>query len=462
MSTPVRGADGPLGYAPRWARAGAGRAETAFDGRGRSAASVQELPREMKPPRIAMPPREAPPLRQAAPPPDAPPPREIVSGRDFVSAPEATPPQEAAFELDAEPVTEPAPDWDATRETKPARASGTVQTPTTESARKRKKRSAVFEGDAALKELRSRLASAPDQTPEPPLYQAKTPIFASVVRLAGVMVLAAAGALGFLWITGPHGAPQQVASKAGASAGGSDVALVSYPPVAYRGFEAPQKPAPAAADVAAAQTPDAQPSAPSGTPWAVANYNAADGLGTPPVGTTPPGLAPRVPAAPRAPASRIVAPPPAAEPPPAVAPPASLPAESAPTAAAPPAPAAAPAPKAPVPAITAPVSVSPPATPSVATRDRDEIAALLVRARTYLSAGDVAAARLVLRRAAERDDPQAALALGGTYDPAVLKRLGIINFHADPAQAREWYRRAAELGSSDAAVRLEQLVQTDH
>jgi TPR repeat protein len=98
----------------------------------------------------------------------------------------------------------------------------------------------------------------------------------------------------------------------------------------------------------------------------------------------------------------------------------------------------------------------------VATRDRDEIAALLVRARTYLSAGDVAAARLVLRRAAERDDPQAALALGGTYDPAVLKRLGIINFHADPAQAREWYRRAAELGSSDAAVRLEQLVQTDH
>jgi TPR repeat protein len=112
-----------------------------------------------------------------------------------------------------------------------------------------------------------------------------------------------------------------------------------------------------------------------------------------------------------------------------------------------------------VPVITAPVSVAPPATPSA--RDRDEIAALLVRARTYLADGDVAAARLVLRRAAERDDPQAALALGGTYDPIVLKRLGIINFHADPAQAREWYRRAAELGSPDAALRLEQLVQTD-
>lgn len=115
-----------------------------------------------------------------------------------------------------------------------------------------------------------------------------------------------------------------------------------------------------------------------------------------------------------------------------------------------------------MPAIAAPVLVAPPAAPSVATRDRDEVAALLVRARTYLSAGDVAAARLLLRRAAERDDPQAALALGGTYDPIVLKRLGIMNFQADPAQARDWYRRAAELGSPDAALRLEQLVQTDH
>jgi TPR repeat protein len=80
-----------------------------------------------------------------------------------------------------------------------------------------------------------------------------------------------------------------------------------------------------------------------------------------------------------------------------------------------------------------------------------------VRARTYLAAGDVAAARLVLRRAAERDDPQAALALGGTYDPTVLKRLGIISFHADPSQARDWYRKAAALGSADASLRLEQL-----
>jgi TPR repeat protein len=86
---------------------------------------------------------------------------------------------------------------------------------------------------------------------------------------------------------------------------------------------------------------------------------------------------------------------------------------------------------------------------------------LLARARTYLSAGDVAAARLVLRRAAERDDPQAALALGGTYDPTVLKRLGIVNFQADPAQAKDWYRRAAQLGSLAAWCRLKQQSRPD-
>jgi TPR repeat protein len=92
--------------------------------------------------------------------------------------------------------------------------------------------------------------------------------------------------------------------------------------------------------------------------------------------------------------------------------------------------------------------------------DRDEINAMLGRARSFLSTGDVAAARVVLRRAAASDDPQAALALGGTYDPSVLKKLGIFSL-ADPAQAREWYRKAAALGSADASLRLEQLVQTD-
>ena len=89
--------------------------------------------------------------------------------------------------------------------------------------------------------------------------------------------------------------------------------------------------------------------------------------------------------------------------------------------------------------------------------DRDEVAALFARGRATLSNGDVAAARVLLRRAAEQNDPQALVALGETYDPAVLKRIGVTRFNPDLAQAREWYRRAADLGSAAAAMRLDQL-----
>jgi hypothetical protein len=105
------------------------------------------------------------------------------------------------------------------------------------------------------------------------------------------------------------------------------------------------------------------------------------------------------------------------------------------------------------------VSAQPPPTATAAAPADSEIAGLLARARAYLSDGDVALARVYLRRAAERDDPQAALVLAATYDPAELRNLGIPNFQAqaDPSKARKWYRRAADLGSAGAALRLEQL-----
>ena len=45
---------------------------------------------------------------------------------------------------------------------------------------------------------------------------------------------------------------------------------------------------------------------------------------------------------------------------------------------------------------------------------------LIKRADDFLAIGDIAAARLVLRRAAGTGDAKAALALGMTYDPVVL------------------------------------------
>ena len=52
---------------------------------------------------------------------------------------------------------------------------------------------------------------------------------------------------------------------------------------------------------------------------------------------------------------------------------------------------------------------------------------------------------------------EAALALGATFDPALIKRLGVIGTAPDIAQARNWYRKAAELGSPAATQQLAKL-----
>ena len=82
------------------------------------------------------------------------------------------------------------------------------------------------------------------------------------------------------------------------------------------------------------------------------------------------------------------------------------------------------------------------------------------RGQEFIVAGDLASARLVLQRAAEAGDSQAALMLAGTFDPIVLRDLGVLGFSPDPAQARTWYQRAADAGLPEATRRLERLVKT--
>ena len=53
----------------------------------------------------------------------------------------------------------------------------------------------------------------------------------------------------------------------------------------------------------------------------------------------------------------------------------------------------------------------------------DQIADLLKRGGELIAAGDISLARLVLKRAAEAGHASAALELGGTYDPFVVKEL---------------------------------------
>lgn len=100
------------------------------------------------------------------------------------------------------------------------------------------------------------------------------------------------------------------------------------------------------------------------------------------------------------------------------------------------------------------------AAPDNASADRPGIAAtvldaLVERAEKLMSEGDFASARLLLQRAAEARSAHAALALGATYDPAILKKIGAVGTVPDAVRARQWYARAAELGSSDARRRLE-------
>ena len=86
--------------------------------------------------------------------------------------------------------------------------------------------------------------------------------------------------------------------------------------------------------------------------------------------------------------------------------------------------------------------------------DSGELEMLVKRGNEFIANGDLAAARLLLRRAAEAGSAEAALALGATFDPVVMQRLGAIGTTPDITQARQWYQRAAELGSNAALQRL--------
>jgi hypothetical protein len=88
--------------------------------------------------------------------------------------------------------------------------------------------------------------------------------------------------------------------------------------------------------------------------------------------------------------------------------------------------------------------------PSAEPLNGEQAARLLQRGRDLLQAGDVTDARLAFQVLADRGDAEEALALATTFDQrssAVRNGAGVV---ADDARARAWYRRAMELGSSEA------------
>jgi hypothetical protein len=102
-----------------------------------------------------------------------------------------------------------------------------------------------------------------------------------------------------------------------------------------------------------------------------------------------------------------------------------------------------------------PPAVAAPRKPGVSAA---EITLMVERGRVLFDAGDLAAARLFFRRAANAGDAAAALAMGATYDPDVLSKRFIRGIEADAQEARMWYEKARDLGSPEGPRRIETLL----
>lgn len=103
-----------------------------------------------------------------------------------------------------------------------------------------------------------------------------------------------------------------------------------------------------------------------------------------------------------------------------------------------------------------PAPAMPPA-PALSDQDRERALRLVKRGDEHLAQGGIAQARLFYERAAEAGLALGAMSLATTYDPAELERLGVQGLQPDPAAAAKWYTRARQLGSTEAAQRLQRL-----
>ncbi len=84
----------------------------------------------------------------------------------------------------------------------------------------------------------------------------------------------------------------------------------------------------------------------------------------------------------------------------------------------------------------------------------DDARRLCAEGLIALAKGDIAGARAYLNRAVEGGDGRALMALGDTYDPTTLTRLGALGIKGDEAVARQYYSRALAAGVGGARERI--------
>jgi TPR repeat protein len=84
----------------------------------------------------------------------------------------------------------------------------------------------------------------------------------------------------------------------------------------------------------------------------------------------------------------------------------------------------------------------------------DEARRLCAEGLVAFAKGDIATARAFFVSAADAGDPRALVALGDTFDPATLTRLGVVGLKGDGAKARDYYARALAAGAGGARERI--------
>jgi len=257
--------------------------------------------------------------------------------------------------------------------------------------RLRRRAGAPFEGDIALRELRARSPLDPDAVPEPPVVGARKSTAAMVARLSGAVGIAALAAVYVVSGVGSRQEPVDEGAKPFWS-------RLFGGNVIRETLSTPK--------VVAERK--AEPVTDRPVPM-MERFAAATPAAEPPVTATPPQQQQQ----PEPPQQQVAEPP------------------------------------------TPPAPAAPAYSPPAPTLDREEIAALYKRGEQLIQQGDIAAARLMFTRAASGGDARSALALGASYDPDVLRKLGVVGVAADAVLAREWYSKASSFGSREAAQRIE-------
>jgi hypothetical protein len=108
--------------------------------------------------------------------------------------------------------------------------------------------------------------------------------------------------------------------------------------------------------------------------------------------------------------------------------------------------------------VVPPVVTKDPITSPVVVKDplmsKETVESLMERGDDSLKSGDIVTARMLFGRLAEAGIAAAAFAAGETYDSTYLAAHHVLGVAGDESKAREFYQRAAQLGSTEAVAHL--------